>query len=67
MKMKDRNAQLKSTLGTMASVETVKEVASIPQENSVNRQGYAAYSLADELRLLSMLNTLKNSRSILSF
>lgn len=59
MKMKDRNAQLKNALGAMASVETVKEVASIPQEDTVNRQGYAAYSLADELRLLSMLNTLK--------
>ena len=59
MKMKDRNAQLKNALGAMASVETVKEVASIPTEDTVNRQGYAAYSLADELRLLSMLNTLK--------
>ena len=57
--MKDRNAQLKNALGAMASKETVKEVASIPNEDTVNRQGYAAYSLADELRLLSMLNTLK--------
>ena len=57
--MKERNAQLKNVLGAMASVERVKEVASIPNEDTVNRQGYAAYSIADELRLLSMLNTLK--------
>jgi len=57
--MKDRNAQLKMALGAMASKETVKEVASIPDEDTVNRQGFKAYSVADELRLLSMLNTLK--------
>lgn len=59
MKMKDRNSQLKTALGAMASKETVREVASIPSEDTVNRQGYAAYSVADELRLLAMLNTLK--------
>ena len=59
MKMKDRNAQLKNVLGAMASAETVKEVSSIPQEDTVNRQGFKSYSIADELRLLSMLNTLK--------
>ena len=57
--MKDRNEQLKSALGKMASKEVVTEVSNIPDEDTVNRQGYAAYSLADELRLLSMLNTLK--------
>jgi polyhydroxyalkanoate synthesis regulator phasin len=59
MKMKERNAQLKNALGAMASMERVQEVASIPAEDTVNRQGFKAYSLADELRLLSMLNTLK--------
>lgn len=59
MKMKDRNSQLKSALGAMASKETVREVASIPVEDTVNRQGHKAYSLDDELRLLTMLNTLK--------
>ena len=59
MKMKERNAQLKMALGAMATKERVQEVASIPDENTVNRQGFKAYSLADELRLLSMLNTLK--------
>lgn len=59
MKMKDRNAQLKNALGAMASKERVQEVASIPDENTVNRQGYGAYAVADELRLISMLNTLK--------
>ena len=59
MKMKERNTQLKSALGAMASKETVKAVANIPTENAKNRQGCAAYALSDELRLVSMLNTLK--------
>jgi len=59
MKMKERNAQLKSALGAMATKERIQEVASIPAEDTVNRQGLPAYSLSDELRLLSMLNTLK--------
>ena len=59
MKMKERNTQLKNALGAMASKETVKAVAAIPKENAKNRQGCAAYSLSDELRLISMLNTIK--------
>ena len=59
MKMKERNTQLKNALGAMASKETVKAVAVIPKENAKNRQGCAAYSLSDELRLISMLNTIK--------
>jgi hypothetical protein len=43
----------------MASKETVANIASIPAEDTVNRQGCKAYSLSDELRLVSMLNTLK--------
>ena len=58
-KMKDRNSQLRSSLGAMASKEAVQAVANIPAENAVNRQGYKAYSLCDELRLISMLNVLK--------
>ena len=57
--MKERNTQLKNALGAMASKETVKAVAAIPTENAKNRQGCAAYSLSDELRLISMLNTIK--------
>ena len=57
--MKERNTQLKNALGAMASKETVKAVAAIPKENAKNRQGCAAYSLSDELRLISMLNTIK--------
>lgn len=59
MKMKERNQQLKSALGAMVSKETVAEIKSIPKENTVNRQGFAAYSLDDKLLLLTMLNTLK--------
>lgn len=59
VKMKERNGQLKSSLGAMAPKERVVAANSIPEENTTNRQGYKAYSLDDELRLLSMLNTLK--------
>ena len=59
MKMRERNQQLKSALSAMASKETVAEIKSIPKENTVNRQGFAAYSLDDKLYLLTMLNTLK--------
>ena len=58
-KMKDRNLQLKTALGGLASKETIQEIKNIPKEDTVNRQGYAAYSLPDKLRLLTMLNTLK--------
>ena len=59
MKMKDRNAQLKNALGTMASKERVQEIANIREEDTVNRQGFKAYSIDDKLRLIAMLNTLK--------
>ena len=59
MKMKDRNAQLKSALGAMAPVERVIEANSIPTPDTTNIQGYKAYSLDDKLRLLAMLNTIK--------
>ena len=59
MKMKDRNAQLRSAIGRIPTKEIIAEVNAIPNEDTVNRQGYSAYSLEDELRLLSMLNTIK--------
>ena len=59
VKMKTRNEQLKNALGAMAPKERVVEANSIPKEDTVNRQGYKAYSLSDELRLISMLNTCK--------
>ena len=59
VKMKERNSQLKSALGGMATKERVQEVNSLPAYDTKNRQGYGAYSLSDELRLISMLNTLK--------
>lgn len=57
--MNERNSQLKSALGAMATKERVVEVRNVPKEDTVNRQGFKAYSLSDELRLISMLNTLK--------
>lgn len=59
MKMKDRNAQLRGALVGMATKEKIAEVNALPKEDAKNRQGYKAYSLTDELRLIGMLNTLK--------
>ena len=59
MKMKDRNAALRKSLGSMASAETAKTIQNLPKEDTVNRCGAPAYSIADELRLIGMLNTLK--------
>ena len=59
MKMKERNAQLKSALGAMAPVKRIIEANSIPAPDTTNIQGYEAYSLDDELRLLAMLNVIK--------
>ena len=59
MKMTDRNAQLKAALGAMAPKERVVEVMNIKSEDTVNRQGFKAYTLDDKLRLITMLNTLK--------
>lgn len=59
MKMKDRNVQLRSAVGAIAPKERVVEAINVPVEDARNRQGHVAYSLADELRLIGMLNTLK--------
>lgn len=59
MKMKERNSQLKNALGAMVTPEVAKTISSVKKEDTVNRCGYASYSLEDELRLISMLNTLK--------
>ena len=59
VKMKERNNQLKAAIGNMAPVKRIIESNNIPSEDTTNKQGYAAYSLDDELRLISMLNTLK--------
>ena len=57
--MKSRNAQLQATLGAIAPKERIIASNSIPKEDTTNLQGHAAYALPDELRLVSMLNTLK--------
>lgn len=58
-KMKERNGQLKSALGAIAPKARVEEVLNLPEEDTVNKQGYKAYGLPEELRLITMLNTLK--------
>ena len=57
--MKDRNAQLRTALGGLATPQRIKEAANIPATDTVNRSGRAAYSLPDELRLIALLNTSK--------
>lgn len=57
--MKKRNAQLKEALGRIPTKEVIKEVSNIPEYDTTNREGHAAYSMEDELKLIAMLNTLK--------
>lgn len=59
MKMKDRNQQLRASLGGLPTKQVIKEIHNIPKEDTVNRSGIASYSIDDKLRLVSMLNTLK--------
>ena len=56
----NRNQKLTDNLAKMpVSVEAAKTSAAIPEYNAKNRQGYDAYVVEDEIRLVSMLNTLK--------
>lgn len=57
--MKARNLQLKKTLGRMSTPEIRKELDNLPSPDARNLCGHEAYSLPEELQLLSMLNTLK--------
>jgi 60 kDa SS-A/Ro ribonucleoprotein len=59
MKMIARRTQLQSSLGKISSKETTKEIHAIPAPDTVNLQGCSAYALSDELRLISLLNTVK--------
>lgn len=59
MKMKDRNVQLRTALGGLATPQRIKEVENIPAEDAVNVCGRAGYSLSDELKLIGILNTSK--------
>lgn len=59
-KFSNRNQNLTDSLAKMpVSAEAAKTSAAIPEYNAKNRQGYAAYAIEDELKLVSMLNTLK--------
>lgn len=56
----NRNQKLTDNLAKMpVSVEAAKTSAAIPEYNAKNRQGYNGYAIEDEVRLVSMLNTLK--------
>ncbi len=50
---------MREAIGKIPAAGTITEVQNIPEYDGKNRQGFAAYAVEDELRLLSMLNTLK--------
>lgn len=53
------NKLLKEALDILPNKEVIKEIASIPEPDTVNRCGFAAYSLDDEIKLLALLNSTK--------
>lgn len=54
---KKRAQGMGEVIGKAASAASIKESNALPKEDTVNRQGFKAYSLSDELRLISILNT----------
>lgn len=54
-----RNNTLKKKIGSVAVRPNLVAAAKVPAPNTVNKQGHAAYALPEELKLVSMLNTLK--------
>lgn len=56
---KFRNANLRSKLANTAPDTKLVAANAVPKPNTVNRQGFAAYTLDKWLRLITMLNTLK--------
>lgn len=57
--MAKRNEILKNNLNGLKPKENLVATNAIPNPNTKNLQGYAAYSLDDKLKLLSILNTSK--------
>lgn len=58
-RMKAMNQDLKNSLGQLpVNKEAIVEASKVPDYDTTNRCGAPAYSLSDELRLLSMLNVL---------
>ena len=57
--MNVRNLNLKKALGRMTTPEIKKELDNLPSPDACNKEGHEAYSVSEELQLLSMLNTLK--------
>lgn len=58
-RMKAMNQDLKNSLGQLpVNKEAIVEASKVPSYDTTNRCGAPAYSLSDELRLLSMLNVL---------
>lgn len=57
--MNTRNLGLKNALGRMSTPEIRKELDNLSDPDTTNICGHEAYSIPEELQLLSMLNTLK--------
>lgn len=48
---------ISETIRNISNLQNIQEYLNIPEEDGKNRQGYNAYILKDELRLISILNT----------
>ena len=57
--MAKRNEILKNNLNGLKPKENLVAANAIPNPDTTNLQGYAAYSLDDKLKLLSILILLK--------
>lgn len=58
MKMLDRNESLRKALGMLMPKEPLVEANAVPSYDATNKCGAPAYSLSDELQLVTMLNVL---------
>ena len=56
-KMKDRNAQLKSALGGMATKERIVESQNLPAYDAKNKQGFDAYAFTPRLYGMSAITS----------
>lgn len=59
MKMKEKRQLIENNIGNLASKGQLDECKSIQNEDTKNLNDFVAYSVEDEISLLTMLNTLK--------
>lgn len=59
MKISKQAETIKTALHGLSTPESAQAAQNIPEYDTVNLEGHEAYELSDEIRLASMLNTLK--------